>query len=186
MSLPNIITQLLSNYNKKYDENDEILNKIYEEKSNKDFNEKYNELITCCHGKNSFKYKLNESEDLDINIGVPNNKDDCDIICNLNFIQDKTFVKKIMQYRELEIKKQLMVTKYNIELYNYVCAGLLELKYKKSIGNKIDQQELDELVELKSELQEYVIKYIIFNQPYIINSTICKFDFLKERYGKLV
>ena len=38
MSLPNIITQLLSNYNKKYDENDEILNKIYEEKSNKDFN----------------------------------------------------------------------------------------------------------------------------------------------------
>ena len=117
------------------------------------------------------------------------NKDLCNFICKVNYIEDKTFVNKMMIYRVAEIEKQLMFIKYNIEVYKYILTGILNLQYKKAAGIKTSSDidaDIADLIAQKLKVKDYLEKYVIESEKYILNTSICKFLFLQDRYKKLV
>ena len=201
MSLSDITKELLKIYNKKFDENDREEQNLEKqlETDEKLIAEKYNALLLCCD--TTYKPPINyDSDDDDIDPVKmyershkpkfdDKNKDLCNFICKVNYIEDKTFVNKMMIYRVAEIEKQLMFIKYNIEVYKYILTGILNLQYKKAAGIKTSSDidaDIADLISQKLKVKDYLEKYVIESEKYILNTSICKFLFLQDRYKKLV
>jgi hypothetical protein len=100
----------------------------------------------------------------------------CNYICRMTYIQNASFVEKIMELRIQEIRKKLVYIKYNIELYKLILILLQNFKHK-NIPNKIEQ-----LTKEKEKIKFLLKNYIINNASFIVNSTINKYLFLKNQY----
>jgi len=204
MSLSDITKLLLQTYNEKFDKNENADEKIQESKKfdEKYLAEKYNELLLCCEQQkiNPNKYDANsDDEDYDPvrmynNQSIKprlndNSKDVCNTICKMNYVEDKSFVNKMMTYRVAEIQKKLMFIKFNIEIYKYIITGILNLQYKrdaKIITSPNIDEELKRLLEIKANVKKYLEDHLIKIERYVLNTTICKYLFLQDRYKKLV
>lgn len=204
MSLSDITKELLKAYNEKFDKNendDENIQKPRKFDENY-LADKYNELLLCCEQQNLMPNKHetdSDNEDYDpIKMYnsqtttpqlIDNRKDICNTICKMNYIEDKSFVNKMMTYRIAEIQKKLMFIKYNIEIYKYIITGILNLQYKrdvKIITSSSIEEEMKRLLQIKAEVKNYLEEYVIKLEKYILNTTICKYLFLQDRYNKLV
>jgi len=204
MSLSDITKQLLKAYNEKFDKNENADEKMRESKrfDEKYLAEKYNELLLCCEQQNLNLNKYDEnSDDEDYDPVkmynnqtikprlIDNSKDVCNTICKMNYVEDKSFVNKMMTYRVAEIQKKLMFIKFNIEIYKYIITGILNLQYKKDakiITSPNIDEELKRLLEIKANIKKYLEENLILIERYVLNTTICKYLFLKDRYNKLV
>jgi hypothetical protein len=205
MSLSDITKELLKAYNEKFDKNEKDEENIIQKPKKFDENylaEKYNELLLCCEQQISTpkNYETDsDNEDYDpVKMYnnqtttprlIDNSKDVCNTICKMNYIEDKSFVNKMMTYRIAEIQKKLMFIKYNIEIYKYIITGILNLQYKrdaKIITSSSIEEELKRLLEIKANVKKYLEEYVIKLEQYILNTTICKYLFLQDRYNKLV
>jgi uncharacterized protein with PhoU and TrkA domain len=82
-----------------------------------------------------------------------------------------------------------MFIKYNIEVYKYILTGILNLQYKKAAGIQTSSDidaDIADLIAQKIKVKDYLEKYVIESEKYILNTSICKFLFLQDRYKKLV
>uniref|UniRef100_A0A6C0K3J7 Uncharacterized protein n=1 Tax=viral metagenome TaxID=1070528 RepID=A0A6C0K3J7_9ZZZZ len=201
MSLSDVTKEILKIYNTKFDRNEKEEEELEKEvKLNEEqLLKKYNDILLC---RNSDKNITNKPRDKDddfdpiklVNesnqIETDNNKDVCNVICKMNYVEDKSFINKMIIYRIAEIKKRLMFIKYNIEIYKLIITNILNLQYKIDSGhienNDETTGELNELNLQKKLVKEYLEKYVVKSETYIINTSICKFLFLQDRYKKLV
>ena len=202
MSLSDVTKQILKIYNTKFDQNEKEEEDLEKEvKLNEEqLLKKYNDILLCCNsGKPISNIPDDERDEIDpiklISesnqlVETNNSKDVCNVICKMNYIEDKSFINKMMIYRIAEIKKRLMFIKYNIEIYKLIITDILNLQYKIESGyvenNDEVKDELNQLNFQKGLVMEYLDKYVIESEKYIINTSICKFLFLQDRYKKLV
>jgi hypothetical protein len=201
MSLSDITKELFKIYNKKYDKNEEDERRIVEQMrlNQEEIIAEYKNLLLCCNKNESSSEKRpydsdDEYDPVKLYEQDPAFKldytDECSLLCALNNLtQDKTFVKKMIMYRKAEIEKKLMFIKYNIEIYKYIITGILNLTYKKDAGiitSESIQQELAYLNSVKEQIEEHLNRYILDSEQYILNTTLCNYLFLKDRYQKLV
>jgi hypothetical protein len=70
--------------------------------------------------------------------GVNNIKDVC-------FIDDVVFVLKIVEFRRLEIRKQLMNVKYSLEMFYYLVVSILALQSKHASGQIVHENDIVKL-----------------------------------------
>ena len=201
MSLSDITKEILKIYNTKFDKNEKEEEELEKEvKLNEEqLLKKYNDILLCCDSGKLIRNIPDERDEIDpiklINetnqvIEIDNSKDVCNIICKMNYIEDKSFINKMMIYRVAEIKKRLMFIKYNIEIYKLIITDILNLQYKIESdlieNNDEVKYELKQLNFQKNLVKEYLDKYVVESEKYIINTSICKFLFLQDRYKKLV
>lgn len=202
MSLSDVTKQILKIYNTKFDQNEKEEEELEKEvKLNEEqLLKKYNDILLCCNsGKPISNIPYDERDEFDPIklitesnqlVETNNSKDVCNVICKMNYIEDKSFINKMMIYRIAEIKKRLMFIKYNIEIYKLIITDILNLQYKIESGyveNNVEvKYELNQLNFQKGLVKEYLEKYVIESEKYIINTSICKFLFLQDRYKKLV
>ena len=104
----------------------------------------------------------------------------CNYICKMNYINNISFVKKIMELRILEIRKKLVSIKYIIELYKLTLISIQNLK------GKHKQEEVNKLELNKKQLLLLLKNNIIQNGEYIVQTTIHKYLFLKNQYELLI
>jgi hypothetical protein len=104
----------------------------------------------------------------------------CNYICKMEYINNISFVKKIMELRILEIRKKLVSIKYIIELYKLTLISIKNLKGKRK------QEEVNKLELNKIQLLLLLKNNIIQNGEYIIQTTIHKYLFLKNQYELLI
>jgi hypothetical protein len=203
MTLSAITKEILKAYNPVFDENEAALKKLEENVTNNLENNQLKQKYDSVMGINK-KIENPVPEDdselidpvkkiLDSKLSSTKftNIDICNI-CKINFINDKSFVKKIMEYRAAEIKKKLVFIKKTIELYKYIITSILYLKYKMSLNTR-DQiyvgeinSEIAVLEKEKETTKSLIEKYVLHSERYIINTTICKYRFLNEYYNKFL
>ena len=203
MTLSAITKEILKAYNPIFDENEAALKKLEENVTNNLENNQLKQKYDSVMGINK-KIENPVPEDdselidpvkkiLDSKLSSTKftNIDICNI-CKINFINDKSFVKKIMEYRAAEIKKKLVFIKKTIELYKYIITSILYLKYKMSLNTR-DQiyvgeinSEIAVLEKEKETTKSLIEKYVLHSERYIINTTICKYRFLNEYYNKFL
>ena len=125
------ITKLIiSNFNKPIDKKESEMNYETELK----YIELYQKLILGNIDGITLKQKCldNTLDNTSISFPIDTN------ITNINdiiFIEDLLFIYKIIEYRKLEIRKQIVIIKYTLELFYYltICLLRLEDKQKKLI-----------------------------------------------------
>jgi hypothetical protein len=98
----------------------------------------------------------------------------------MEYINNISFVKKIMELRILEIRKKLVSIKYIIEMYKLTLISISNLKRKRK------QEEVNKLELHKRQLLLLLKNNIIQNGEYIIQTTIHKYLFLKNQYELLI
>lgn len=203
MTLSAITKEILKAYNPVFDENEATLKKLEEnvtnDLENNQLKQKYDSVIGI-NKKIENQVPEDDSELIDPVKKILDSKlsstkftniDICNI-CKINFINDKSFVKKIMEYRAAEIKKKLVFIKKTIELYKYIITSILYLKYKISLNteDRIYVGEINSKIEVlkieKETTKSLIEKYVLDSERYIINTTICKYRFLNEYYNKFL
>jgi hypothetical protein len=215
------------------------ITKLLLEKYNKDFDERKNEAEkidkNCEISKKQISQimkayitdlnKLNSSELFELTkLEQPNRKINenkmCDFtenfkkIQNISFIQDINLLKKIIEYRKYEIKKEIILTKYYFAVYNNIISKILNLNYKNFvIYNNIPQNEnsslnvfnytlgeinnekntyynlqykvkLDKLISYKDELEGILENIFLKNKEILLKKTLCKYVFLQDNLNK--
>jgi hypothetical protein len=203
MTLSAITKEILKAYNPVFDENEATLKKLEENVTNDLENNQLKQKYDSVMGIN--KKIENQEPEYDSELIDPvkkildsklsstkfTNIEICNI-CKINFINDKSFVKKIMEYRAAEIKKKLVFIKKTIELYKYIITSILYLKYKISLNteDRIYVGEINSKIEVlkieKETTKSLIEKYVLDSERYIINTTICKYRFLNEYYNKFL
>ena len=126
MTLSAITKEILKAYNTKFDANEASLKNLEENVTNNLENNQLKQKYDSVMGINK-KIENQAPEDdselidpvkktLDSKLSSTTftNIDICNI-CKINFINDKSFVKKIIEYRAAEIKKKLVI----IQIYYY-------------------------------------------------------------------
>lgn len=203
MTLSAITKEILKAYNPVFDENEATLKKLEEnvtnDLENNQLKQKYDSVMGI-NKKIENPVPEDDSELIDPVKKILDSKlsstkftniDICNI-CKINFINDKSFVKKIMEYRAAEIKKKLVFIKKTIELYKYIITSILYLKYKMSLNteDRIYVGEINSKIEVlkieKETTKSLIEKYVLDSERYIINTTICKYRFLNEYYNKFL
>jgi hypothetical protein len=203
MTLSAITKEILKAYNPVFDENEATLKKLEEnvtnDLENNQLKQKYDSVIGI-NKKIENQVPEDDSELIDPVKKILDSKlsstkftniEICNI-CKINFINDKSFVKKIMEYRAAEIKKKLVFIKKTIELYKYIITSILYLKYKISLNteDRIYVGEINSKIEVlkieKETTKSLIEKYVLDSERYIINTTICKYRFLNEYYNKFL
>jgi len=203
MTLSAITKEILKAYNTNFDANEASLKNLEENVTNNLENNQLKQKYDSVMGIN--KKIENQEPEYDSELIDPvkkildttssttkfTNIDICNI-CKINFINDKSFVKKIMEYRGAEIEKKLIFIKKNIELYKCIISSILNLTYKRDI-NSIDTVYVDaitsEIAELEKEkafTKSLLVNFVLESEKYIIDTTICKYLFLNEYYKKFV
>ena len=203
MTLSAITKEILKAYNTKFDANEASLKNLEENVTNNLENNQLKQKYDSVMGINK-KIENQAPEDdselidpvkktLDSKLSSTTftNIDICNI-CKINFINDKSFVKKIIEYRAAEIKKKLVFIKKTIELYKYIITSILYLNYKKSSiphnQNYVEEinSEIKVLKEEKKFTKYILVEYVLLSGKYIIDTTICKYIFLNEYYKKFL
>jgi hypothetical protein len=203
MTLSAITKEILKAYNTKFDANEASLKNLEEnvtnDLENNQLKQKYDSVIGI-NKKIEIQVPEDDSELIDPVKKILDSKlsstkftniEICNI-CKINFINDKSFVKKIMEYRAAEIKKKLVFIKKTIELYKYIITSILYLKYKISLNteDRIYVGEINSKIEVlkieKETTKSLIEKYVLDSERYIINTTICKYRFLNEYYNKFL
>jgi hypothetical protein len=96
-------------------------------------------------------------------------------------ISDKKFAKKLIEYRLLEIKKQLLV--YEQLVIQYMHCELLIQKYDLIKGN--NNNDIDLLIKCRENIVNQ-LNYIVNDENIVIfNKIYCKNTLLDEYYKKL-
>jgi hypothetical protein len=178
MSQQNIITIILKKYSENYSEKeitDEFNN--YDNKNEKlDFKKLLLE-VNKIQDESKCNF-VNKELILDKNIKVKN-------IDELNFIQDINLVDKIVQYRKLEIKKQIRIINRVIEFYKNILTKINCYNY---YSNEINENNLQNNILLNIvhklnivQLNTYKQKCInifndfIFNNANFLKNTLCRY-----------
>ena len=130
-------------------------------------------------------------------------------ISEINFIQDLNLVKKIIDYRQQEIWKELALIQMYITIYNNIIVKILNIKLKDTVKEEIikyvvnvfnynnddinlDQNEkytssnLKKLLEFKIELEEILKNNVINNKQFLLKNILCKYKFLEEQLKKII
>jgi len=134
--ISNVTKLLLEKYNKDFDERKNEAEEIEKncETNKKNISKIMKSYITDLN-------KLNKTELFELtNLEHPNRKINENINCdfkenlkkiqNISFIQDINLLKKIIEYRKYEIKKEIILTKYYFAVYNNIISKILNLNYK--------------------------------------------------------
>lgn len=168
-----IIDQIL----KPFSERLQNLEKIYEENSkvtsiNIDFNEKLKQLIF----KEVKKPIYNKKYDFD-NLPMPEKTNIIDLLqTNIN---DDKFAKKIIEYRLLEIKKQLLVFEELVIQYIHIDLSINKMNVLK---NEIDKQSMNKM---KENIMEHLNYIVSDDNIHIFNKIYCKNNLLNQYFTKM-
>ena len=108
-------------------------------------------------------------------------------ITEMNFVQDLTLTEKIVIFRKLEIKKQIMIINYLIQSFKVVSYQLIKYEEKNSarlIENPIAddiRREYDILIKNKNNIKS-ILNSILENGEVLIflRKTLCRYISLEE------
>jgi hypothetical protein len=209
--LSDITKNILSFYNKKFDSLENELTQIekIEGESGDKIAKEFDELLLCCNKeiKPTVQY-----EDPEKTFCAKNNKNDIrKIIFEGDLIGDKEFVKKVILYRKLEIKKQLVSLELDLVFLNYLVIHSINIEYARDIkeeqhiiGDMYKNVNLDNLSEEINESISELINYFRYlllkngrvktveelnnNQSFkqYENNTLCRYQTLSERANVLL
>jgi len=161
----NIISAILKKYNEKFDENekakDEIMNK-----NNEDFKKL---LLEIDKVEQETKCVTDIKELFLTNRNIIS-------IHEINFIQDIRLVTKIVEYRKLEIKKQIRIINLAIEVYKYV---LIKIECFDFFPKKQDELYNELLNERKKCVD--IFDTVIFKNVYFLQDTLCRYIDLENK-----
>jgi hypothetical protein len=105
----------------------------------------------------------------------------------INFIEDQLFLFKVIKYRRLEVIKQLLYFKKNIEIYKYLC--ILILNYEQKTLNKTNPEYIYKLAifnKHKQHVLQILNNFFIDNSENLLRSTLYKYKFLTDRFFKII
>uniref|UniRef100_A0A6C0B0T6 Uncharacterized protein n=1 Tax=viral metagenome TaxID=1070528 RepID=A0A6C0B0T6_9ZZZZ len=203
--------RLLQHYNKKFDEFQKTENTFCEENTgniNININKKYfssilnatyqpslgvdESLVTSVkkldeeksNEETPFTFKCNTAEN-NKNIASTNKKTQFD------FIEDQDFMFKVIKYRRLEVMKQLLYFKKNIELYKYFCVIVsnLQSKFEKEERQEIQaqiQEKINILSNLKQQTLHILQTYFLNDSENLLKKTLFKYKFIMDRFYNLI
>jgi hypothetical protein len=217
MYISKITRLLLDKYNTDFDERKKDLDNIEKKckENKKDFNKIMKAYITDL-------IRLNKTELTTLtNLEKPSGNVDKNLLCdykenknkleNISFIEDIELLKKIIEYRKYEIKKEIILTKYYFSVYDNIISKILNLKYKyfvifknenndtsslnvfnyktgeitKNTYYKIKYEEkLEKLISYKNELEAILENIFIKNKDVLLKKTYCKYVFLQNNLKK--
>lgn len=87
----------------------------------------------------------------------------CDVNSNtfmdFDFMEEQTITDKIIEFRKLEIQKQIEIFKFNIELYQNLCVHIKVLQSRSTM--LIQKEKLTILIKLKNEARDYLIRFLL-------------------------
>jgi hypothetical protein len=173
MSEQNIITIILNKYSKNYSEKE--ITDEFDNYDNKNVKLDFKKLLLEANkiqdeSKCNF---VNKELILDKNIKVKN-------IHELNFVQDINLVDKIVQYRKLEIKKQIRIINRVIELYKNILTKINCYNYYSNERNEINLQNVIQqlnIIQLNIYKQKCISIFndFIFNNADFLKNTLCRY-----------
>jgi len=104
-------------------------------------------------------------------------------LTELNFVQDLTLTEKIVIFRKLEIKKQIMIINYLIQSFKVVCYQLIKYEEKNSarLGEEQIRREHDILIKNKNNIKS-ILNSILENGEvlFFLRKTLCRYISLEE------
>ena len=179
-SISKITDMLLKKYNKKYEEfeknniDDKI--DIINPRDILDFKK----IILDLKGTNKTAKTLRNEDIKEI---------DCDDtkkitkLSEMDFVHDLVLTEKIVIFRKLEIKKQIMIINYLIQSFKIVSYQLIKYEEKNStkLGEEQIKKEYDILVKNKNTIKS-MLKNILENGEVLIflRKTLCRYISLEE------
>jgi len=166
----NVITFILNKYNEDY-EKEEKENKIEFKNEKQDFKKLLLEINEIQEDK-----CININQDLITN-GVIKTKD----ITKINFIKDIKLTEKIINFRKLEIKKNIVIIIHGIETLENLLAKINCGKYYNSINDK--KYNLNDLNEKKNKCLNTLNTFIKHKD--FIKNTLCRYADLYETLQKI-
>lgn len=179
-SISKITDMLLKKYNKKYEEFEK--NNIDDKIDNinpRDILD-FKKIILDLKGTNKTVKTLRNEDIKEI---------DCDDtkkitkLSEMNFVHDLTLTEKIVIFRKLEIKKQIMIINYLIQSFKIVSYQLIKYEEKNStkLGEEQIKKEYDILVKNKNTIKS-MLKNILENGEVLVflRKTLCRYISLEE------
>jgi hypothetical protein len=103
-------------------------------------------------------------------------------INDIIFIEDLEFIHKIIEYRKLEIRKQIVIIKYTLELFYYITICLLRLEDKAEEVKSINPQEIQILRTNKNKLKEIFINFSHNNGDKFLLKKLYKYICLDKNF----
>jgi len=100
-------------------------------------------------------------------------------IDKMNFITDPVMVSKMVQYRKLEVRKQIEIFKFNVELFKNLCVHFQMVHLGVS---KYTIEEVADLNKMREKTKEYMERFITEKGHYLLK---CKMNyiFLEKQLG---
>jgi hypothetical protein len=172
------ITKLIiSNFNKPIDKKESEMNYETELK----YIELYQKLILGNIDGITLKQKCldNTLDNTSISFPIDTN------ITNINdiiFIEDLLFIYKIIEYRKLEIRKQIVIIKYTLELFYYLTICLLRLEDKQKNLPSIDNNEINILKKNKINVKTILNNFIENNGKKFLLKKLYKYICLDRNF----
>jgi hypothetical protein len=137
--LSEVTKNILSFYNTKFDALEKEMDQLENVKININDNkiqENFDNLILCCNKAIKPSELLNDPESKFCNNNNNNNINYNNILSLKGAIGDKEFVRKVVLYRKLEIKKQLVSLELELVFLNYLVIHSVNLEYMTKLNNK--------------------------------------------------
>jgi hypothetical protein len=104
-------------------------------------------------------------------------------LTEMDFVQDLTLTEKIVIFRKLEIKKQIMIINYLIQSFKVVSYQLIKYEEKNSarLGEEQIRREHDILIKNKNNIKS-ILNSILENGEVLIflRKTLCRYVSLEE------
>lgn len=179
-SISNITDMLLKKYNEKYEafEKNNVDDKI-DNINPRDILD-FKKIILDLKDTNKTAKTLRNEDIKEIDC------DDTKKITNLtemDFVQDLTLTEKIVIFRKLEIKKQIMIINYLILSFKVVSYQLIKYEEKNSarLGEEQIRREHDILIKNKNNIKS-ILNSILENEEVLIflRKTLCRYISLEE------
>lgn len=105
-------------------------------------------------------------------------------IHEMSFIENINLVELILQYRQQVIRKIILISNFNIQMYKKTILYILYLQYLKDEKNKKTQNDIEIFETDKEKIKDY-IQNIISNQIRFYNETLCRYIDISERLEKI-
>jgi|LakMenEpi03Aug12_release.lakeMendotaPanAssembly.Ray.scaffolds.fasta_scaffold04704_17 hypothetical protein len=104
-------------------------------------------------------------------------------LTEMDFVQDLTLTEKIVIFRKLEIKKQIMIINYLIQSFKVVSYQLIKYEEKNSarLGEEQIRREHDILIKNKNNIKS-ILNSILENGEvlFFLRKTLCRYISLEE------
>jgi len=184
--VPPLITStlfsILNPFSKKFVKFDEKINDLFDKPTvSKESEDKLKKLIIKTINKeDSVGCNVNNNELIVKNSDTPSIKN----VSEMNFIKDINLVNKIIRFRKLEIRREILIFNYGIEVYKNLLVKYKFYKWGNPGSTTENDANLQKIIDDLNKCEQY-LNNIIYNSNYI-KTTLYRYVTLNNSFDKAI